>query len=60
MNIFELPCSCGKHVFVFGEKPDQVVEVKCPECEQTLTYDPAQREVNKEVDTNAGKTKQEQ
>ncbi|MHB8183566.1 MAG: hypothetical protein ACYDDN_07460 [Candidatus Desulforudaceae bacterium] len=43
MTVFKLSCSCGKHDFIFGEKPHQQVEVKCPECGKVTTFDPTKK-----------------
>lgn len=43
MDAFKLPCPCGDHAFVFGEKPHQPVEVKCPVCEKVTAFDPTKK-----------------
>lgn len=60
-DVFIMSCPCGKHDFIFGEKPTSEVEVKCPECGEVIVYDPkGQEKLIRRMKVNASKTEQKQ
>lgn len=60
-DVFILPCPCGGHDFVFGEKPNGAARVKCPVCGKETTYDPSEKPKKLEEEKiNGIKAKQEQ
>lgn len=36
-EVYKVSCECGKHDFVFPQKPWRDTEVKCPECGRLWT-----------------------
>ena len=39
MGVFKISCSCGYDI-VLSSVPLGKIEVKCPECNKVVTYDP--------------------
>ncbi len=50
-GIYKASCPCGKHDFVFPQKPWTDTEVKCPECGKLwkIKGDPPNKEVPAEA-----------